>query len=64
MLIEQKKSILDTLRSMNVGDYAIFPASRAGAVRASASAYGFQWDRVYTTSTDRQTRTITVTRVS
>lgn len=56
------KPILSQLREMEVGDVLVFPAEKRGSVKAMCSEYGFEWNKVFSTSVNRQERTITVTR--
>lgn len=60
---EKKKSVRSQIHELEVGDKATFDASRTSYIRASCTNFGFEWERKYSTSTDRKTRTITVTRV-
>jgi len=51
---------------MAVGDTATFPAPTADDVKRiarNASQYGLRHDRYYRCRTDRETRTLTVTRI-
>jgi hypothetical protein len=57
-----QKSILGRLREMAVGDQIEFPAARLTSVKSMCSTFGFQWNRKYSTSTNREKRTFTVTR--
>lgn len=56
--------LVNTLRNMEVGDILEFPAESANSVRATASNYGFQWGRTYTSKTDRSRRLVIITRKS
>ena len=60
---EKKISVRSQIHNLKVGDKATFDASRTSYIRASCTNFGFEWARKYSTSTDRKTRTITVTRV-
>lgn len=51
------------LREMEVGDSLTFPIEGLKSVRAQASELGVVLCRRYATATDRETRTIKVTRV-
>lgn len=62
--IENPTDLVDTLRGMAVGETKIFPAERANSVRSTASNYGFQWGRSFTTKTNRQDRVVIVTRTA
>ena len=58
------KPILAQLREMEVGDILTFPAEKRGSVKAMCSEFGFEWNKVFRTSINRQARTISVTRVA
>lgn len=58
------EELVETLRRMEVGETRTFSAERANSVRATASNYGFQWGRCFTTKANRQERTVTVKRIS
>lgn len=60
---EKSKSVRSQIHELEVGDKATFDASRTSYIRASCTNFGFEWQRKFSTSTDRKTRTITVTRV-
>ena len=57
-----QKPILTQLREMEVGDVLTFPAEKRGSVKAMCSEYGFEWNKTFHTSINRQERTISVTR--
>lgn len=57
-----KKTIVDNLRNMARGESISFPAAKAGSIRSVAYSYGFQWDKTFKTSTNREDRMIIVTR--
>lgn len=59
-----QKPILPQLREMEVGDVLVFPAEKRSSVKAMCSEYGFEWNKVFSTSINRQERTISVTRRS
>ena len=58
------KSVTKQLYSMAVGEKAEFPAERARSIAATASSYGWQWNRKYKTERDRERRLLIVTRLS
>lgn len=60
--IVNQKPILTQLREMEVGDVLTFPAEKRGSVKAMCSEYGFEWNKTFHTSINRQERTISVTR--
>ena len=61
---DTKKPILAQLREMAVGDILSFPAEKRGSVKAMCSEFGFQWNKTFSTSINRQERTISVTRTA
>lgn len=58
------KPALKTLREMEVGDSATFPIERTSYISSVCVRFGLQWGKKFKTSTNRETRTITVTRAS
>lgn len=60
---EKSKSVRNQIHELEVGDKAVFPASKTSYLRAACTNFGFEWNRKFSTSTNRETRTITVTRV-
>ncbi|MBQ8421070.1 MAG: hypothetical protein IJX11_02270 [Bacteroidales bacterium] len=54
------KPILAQLREMEVGDILVSPAEKRGSVKAMCSEYGFEWNKVFSTSVNRQERTISL----
>lgn len=57
------KPVLATLRDMELGDAATFPIERTSYLRSLCATFGVEWNRKFSTKTDRIERTITVTRV-
>ncbi len=53
-----------SLREMEVGDKIHFPIEKARSIRALASEAGIVMQRKFSTLSNREERTITVTRVS
>lgn len=64
MIETPKKSILGQLRDLEVGGELTLPVSRCSYLRAICVAFGLQWDRKFATTTNREQRTITATRLS
>ena len=56
--------ISPVLTELQVGERAVFPARRMDTVKVIASNLGFKLNRRYKTRSNREARTITVTRVS
>lgn len=52
------------IRAMEVGDVLTFPIEKLPTVKTTCSDLGFILNRRYTTSTDRDSRTIEVTRIT
>ena len=61
---EVAKPILAQLREMEIGETLFFPAEKRGSVKAMCSEYGFEWNKTFRTSINRQERTISVTRTA
>jgi len=55
-------NVAEVIRNMEVGDVAVFPIARMTTARVSSCNLGLELDRKYSTKTDRETRTISVTR--
>lgn len=60
---EKGKPISATLREMEVGQIISFPAEQTCSVKTMCSNLGFQINRRFTTSINREKRTLDVTRV-
>lgn len=59
---QQKKSLLGQLRNLAVGESMTVPVSRSSYLRMISTTYGLQWNKAFSTSTNREARTITATR--
>ena len=59
---EKSTKLRPTIYGMGVGESLTFPISRLKSVRTIASELGMMFERQYTTRTDRETKTIEVTR--
>lgn len=59
---EKSTKLRPTIYGMAVGESLAFPISRLKSVRTIASELGMMFERQYTTRTDRETKTIEVTR--
>ena len=57
------KNLLGQLRSLGVGEELTVPVSRASYLKSICWSFGLQWDKRFSTSTNREQRTITATRV-
>lgn len=56
--------ILAILREMEVGDTHEFPVSRRGYITSAMTRFGLDWNKKFKSVTNRETRTLTVTRIS
>lgn len=63
-MTENSIKIRPTLTEMQIGDTCYFPVRKMKSVRAQASELGVILDRKYKTRTNRQDRTISVTRTA
>lgn len=59
---DKNEPLTNQLINMEVGRQLAFPAERLNVVRVTACDIGFKYGRRYTTRTDRENRTVTVTR--
>lgn len=62
MIASTKKSMLSQLREMKVADVLTFPLSKMSTIKTCCTMYGAQWDMKFSTSMNRQQKTIDVTR--
>lgn len=62
--MDNKTTLTSQFESMRVGEVIEYPAEQSMSVRALASSLGFKLDRIYKTQTNREKRTITVTRTA
>lgn len=58
-----EKPALAQLRELGAGESCTFPAERSSYIKSICSQFGFEWGRKFTSRTDRETRTVTVTRI-
>lgn len=61
-MVGKEKSMRQQLMEMRVGQKLVFPLSNLTSVRAACSNYGLQWDKKFLTESNREERTVTVTR--
>ena len=54
-------SLLGQLNSLSVGEQITVPVSRTSYLRSICTTFGLQWGRKFTTTTNREQRTITAT---
>lgn len=62
-MAENQVKVRPALTNLEVGGEITFPIAKTKSVRAQASDLGLILDRKYQTETDREKRTITVTRL-
>ena len=60
---QRKKSLLGQLSNLAVGEELTVPVSRSSYLRSICVSFGSQWDKKFSTSTNREERTITATRI-
>lgn len=60
---DKKPPLRPVLRTMEVGQAVVFPLERASAVYSVIYSVSVQYDRKFTTRTDREARTLAVTRI-
>lgn len=60
--MKQNLSITDQLRELGIGDSASFPITKMRSIRTTASERGIVWGKTFSTSLNREEKTITVTR--
>lgn len=60
----KEKSIREELWELKIGLCAVFQIDRLTSVKTACSTYGLMWGRRFRTATDRDTRTVTVTRTA
>lgn len=57
------QEIRPILRTMQVGEQVTYPISRTSTVRTAAAIIALELDKEFKTSTNRDTREVTVTRL-
>lgn len=60
---QRKKTLLGQLRDLEVGEELTVPVSRSSYLKSICVSFGLQWDKKFSTSTNREQRTITATRI-
>ncbi len=61
---QRKKSLLGQLSDLAVGEELTVPVSRSSYLKSICVSFGLQWDKKFSTSTNRAQRTITAKRIS
>lgn len=59
-----EKPILTALREMEIGESVTYPAERGSYLKSACSQYGFEWGKKFTTSNNRDNRTVSATRIA
>ncbi len=60
----KKTNLLGQLRTLSVGEELTVPVSRSSYLKSICVSFGLQWGKKFTTTINREERTITATRVS
>lgn len=61
---QRKKSLLGQLSSLEIGEELTVPVSRSSYLRSICTGFGLEWDKKFSTTINREQRTITATRIS
>ena len=61
---QRKKSLLGQLNALEVGEELTVSGSRSSYLKSICVSFALQWDKKFTTTTNREQRTITATRIS
>ena len=61
---QRKKSLLGQLSNLAVGEELTVSVSRSSYLKSICVSFGLQWDKKFTTTTNREQRTITAKRIS
>lgn len=60
----KKTNLLGQLRTLSVGEELTVPVSRSSYLKSICVSFGLQWGKKFTTTINREERTITATRMS
>lgn len=60
----KKTNLLGQLRTLSVGEELTVSVSRSSYLKSICVSFGLQWGKKFTTTINREERTITATRVS
>lgn len=63
-MAEKRVNVRQSLTKMLVGEQLTFPIENTKSIRAQSSDLGLILNRIYKTETNRDNRTITVTRTA
>lgn len=58
------KPILTALRELEIGQKVTYPAERGSYLKSACSQFGFEWGKKFTTTNNREERTVTATRIA
>lgn len=58
-----EKPLLTSLRELEIGESLTCPAERSSYLKSICSQYGFEWGKKFSTSNNRDDRTVTATRI-
>lgn len=61
---QRKKTLLGQLRDLEVGEELTVSVSRSSYLKSICTSFGLQWDKTFSTTTNREQRTITATRIA
>ena len=61
---DTEKPMLAVLRDLEVGEHHSYPLERMSSLKTMCTNFGAQWDKTFSSKTDREARTITVTRTA
>lgn len=59
-----EKPILTALRELEIGESVTVPAERGSYLKSACSQFGFEWGKKFTTTNNREERTVTATRIA
>ena len=57
------RPILTALRELEIGESITCPAERTSYLRSVCVSFGLEWNKKFKTSTNREERTVTATRI-
>ena len=61
---QRKNSLLGQLSLLEVGETLTVPVSRLSYLKSICTSFGLQWDKKFSTTTNRMERTVTAKRIS
>lgn len=61
---DAEKPMLAVLRDLEVGESRPYPLERMSSLKTMCTNFGAQWNKTFSTKTDREKRIITVTRTA